>query len=134
MLRLLRTHPLARLLPAVLGVAAAAPAARAGLSDPVATQAFQLGEQDFANHTPRVTDRQIHAAGAGEAYPFNGTVFGDDRKAGKKALGKVRYTHTFDPADDYPAPCIAAAGISLCATELRNASSERNSPSGRANT
>ena len=97
MLRTFRTNPLVALAPAVLGAALgvlAAPAARARLS---AVAVSQLGEQDFANNTGRVTDRQIRAAGAGEAYPFNGAVFGDDRKPGKKALGSVRYTHTFDP-------------------------------------
>jgi hypothetical protein len=65
--------------------------ARAGLS----TFQYQLGQQDFAGDNTPIYDSQIRAAGAGEAYPFNGTVFGDDRTA---KLGSLQYTHTFDAA------------------------------------
>src|SRR5438270_3828653 len=85
-------------IPAVLGLAMMAAVtlvrpgtARAGVS----TFQYQLGQQDFAGDNTPVFDSQIRAAGAGETYPFNGTVFGDDR-TGK--LGSLEFTHTFDAA------------------------------------
>jgi hypothetical protein len=54
---------------------------------------FQLGEQDFADGTRPVFSSQIRAAGAGEAYPFDGTLFGNDTISG--ALGAFDFTHTF---------------------------------------
>jgi hypothetical protein len=83
---------------AVLGLAvmAAVMLVRPGTAGAaLSTFQYQLGQQDFAGDNTPVFDSQIRAAGAGEAYPFNGTVFGDDR-TGK--LGSLEYTHTFDAA------------------------------------
>jgi hypothetical protein len=56
------------------------PARRAGLAD---------------GKTP-VFSKEIRAAGAGEAFPFDGTIFGNDvRSAG---LGAFDYSHRFDLA------------------------------------
>jgi hypothetical protein len=64
-------------------------AARAGL---VSFQ-YPLGQQDFAGDNTPVFDWQIRTAGTGEDFPFDGTVFGDDR-SGK--LGSLQYTQSFD--------------------------------------
>jgi hypothetical protein len=55
---------------------------------------FQLGEQDFADGKTPVFSSEIRAAGAGEAYPFDGTIFGTDVASG--GLGAFDFTHTFD--------------------------------------
>jgi hypothetical protein len=56
---------------------------------------FQLGEQDFADGKTPIYSRQIRAAGAGEMFPFDGTIFGNDLKSGP-TLGAFGYTHTID--------------------------------------
>ena len=46
------------------------------------------GQQDFADGTTQVYERQVRAAGKGEPFPFDGSVFGDDRTG---SLGSVSY-------------------------------------------
>jgi hypothetical protein len=54
---------------------------------------FQLGEQDFADGTSPVLSSRIRAAGAGEQYPFDGSIFGSDVQ---RSLGAFEYAHGFD--------------------------------------
>src|SRR5688572_3023185 len=54
---------------------------------------FQLGEQDFADGKTPVYSREIREAGAGEAYPFDGTIFGNDVKPHQ---GAFEFEHMFD--------------------------------------
>ena len=82
---------LARLIANLAAGAIAALLARPALAGNVQ---FQLGEQDFADGTTPVFSSQIRAAGAGEAYPFDGTLFGNDTVRG--ALGAFDFTHTFN--------------------------------------
>ena len=70
-------------------VFAPAGAARAG------QVTFQLGEQDFSDGQTPVWTSDIRSAGAGEPYPFDGTIFGDDEKP---VLGQFQYVHEFDLA------------------------------------
>jgi hypothetical protein len=79
------TNLVAGVIAALLGFA---PSAMAG------NVQFQLGEQDFADGTTPVFSSQIRAAGAGEAYPFDGTLFGNDTVRG--ALGAFDFMHTFN--------------------------------------
>src|SRR5580765_98281 len=92
-LSIVRRTPLAALGVAAVAVAGLCrpEAARAGL----ASFQFPLGQQDFAGDNTSVFDGQIHTAGAGEPYPFDGSVFGDDR-SGK--LGSLEFTQPFDAA------------------------------------
>ena len=53
---------------------------------------YQLGEQDFAAGSGPIPVTATHAAGANEAYPFNGTVFGDDRIP---RFGRIEFTYQF---------------------------------------
>jgi hypothetical protein len=57
------------------------------------TVQFQLGEQDFADGRTPVMSSEIRQAGAGEQYPFDGTIFGHDLQP---SLGAFEYTHAFD--------------------------------------
>ena len=54
---------------------------------------FQLGEQDFADGKTPVYSSEIREAGAGEAYPFDGTIFGNDVKPHQ---GAFEFEHMFD--------------------------------------
>jgi hypothetical protein len=54
---------------------------------------FQIGEQDFADGKTPVYSREIREAGAGETYPFDGTIFGNDVKPFQ---GAFDYEHTID--------------------------------------
>src|SRR5438045_8601251 len=65
----------------------APPAALAGLS------VVQLGQQAFPDGTSHIYAWQIRGAGADEPYPFDGTIFGDDRD---ESLGAVHYTYHFE--------------------------------------
>jgi hypothetical protein len=56
---------------------------------------FQLGEQDFSDGQTPVWTSDIRSAGAGEPYPFDGTIFGDDERP---VLGQFQYVHEFDLA------------------------------------
>lgn len=58
------------------------------------TVQVNLGEQDFADGKTPVYSREIRAAGAGEVFPFDGTIFGNDLK--QSGLGAFDYVHTFD--------------------------------------
>lgn len=73
------------------GLSALAPssAALAGVVE------VQLGEQDFADGDTPIYVSHIREAGAGEAYPFDGTIFGDDETP---VLGGFEYVHEFDLA------------------------------------
>ncbi|NOX57797.1 MAG: hypothetical protein GXP29_02940 [Planctomycetes bacterium] len=53
-----------------------------------------LGEQDFADGMNPIFASEIAAEGAGEPFPFDGTVFGNDLV--DDSLGSFSYTHTFD--------------------------------------
>jgi hypothetical protein len=75
-------HILASLTAAALSVATAANAG---------TVRFTLGQQDFADGRAPVFSEEIRQAGVGEAYPFDGTIFGNDLKAN---LGAFDYTHS----------------------------------------
>jgi hypothetical protein len=57
---------------------------------------FQLGEQDFADGKTPVYSREIREAGAGEAYPFDGTIFGNDVKPYQ---GAFDFEHTLDTGE-----------------------------------
>lgn len=85
-----------RLARLIANLVAGAIAALLGMGRPAMAGSvqFQLGEQDFADGQTPVFSSQIRAAGAGEAYPFDGTLFGNDTKRG--ALGAFDFTHTFD--------------------------------------
>jgi hypothetical protein len=80
--------PLSLLTGLVLFYAAAATPARGG-----AVQ-FQLGEQDFSDGRTPILSSEIRAAGDGETFPFDGTLFGHDVKS--DGLGRFEYDHTFD--------------------------------------
>jgi hypothetical protein len=82
---------LARLIANLIAGAIAALLARPAMAGNVQ---FQLGEQDFADGKTPVFSSEIRAAGAGEAYPFDGTLFGNDTVRG--ALGAFDFTHTFN--------------------------------------
>lgn len=78
---------------AVIAAAAVAavthsPAARGGVV------VHRLGEQDFAHGAGPVLVEAAAAAGANEAYPFDGTVFGDDRT---RKFGRLGFTYAFRP-------------------------------------
>src|SRR4051812_38451444 len=99
-----RRTPAAVVVVSALGLAACGPpAARAG------STTLQLGQQDFANGTTRVYEWQVRAAGKGEPFPFDGTVFGDDRTG---AFGSLSYTHTFSP------PAVLAHGAVIRSATL----------------
>ena len=95
-------HIFVSLITAVL-IGAAATAARAG------TVQFQLGEQDFADGTTPILSSQIKAAGVGEAYPFDGTIFGDDLTA--ESLGAFAYTHECPIVGTKPVSAVLAVGL-----------------------
>lgn len=53
----------------------------------------QLGEQDFLDGQTPITSSAVVDAGVGEPFPFDGTIFGDDRIAGD--FGSFEYIHDF---------------------------------------
>jgi hypothetical protein len=61
---------------------------------PAGSVQFQLGEQDFADGKTPVYSDEIRAAGAGEMFPFDGTIFGNDVKSA--GLGSFGFTHAVD--------------------------------------
>lgn len=67
----------------------AVPAARAGVV------VRQMGEQDFAAGVGPITVDMARAAGANEAAPFDGSVFGDDRNP---VYGKLKFSYEYAPA------------------------------------
>ena len=77
---------------ACVAAAAAAVLCSAGVAGAGSVQ-FQLGEQDFADGKTPVYSREIREAGAGEAYPFDGTIFGNDVKPYQ---GAFEFEHMFD--------------------------------------
>jgi hypothetical protein len=79
-----------------------APLAHAG------TVQFNLGEQDFADGKTPVYSREIKFAGAGEAYPFDGTIFGHDLKS---SLGSFEYVHTFKLNEARPLAATLRVGL-----------------------
>lgn len=81
---------------------ATAEAARAG------TVQFQLGEQDFADGTTPVLSAAIRAAGAGEQYPFDGSIFGNDLVP---SLGAFEYAHRFDLRGATPLSATLTIGL-----------------------
>ena len=73
------------------------------------TVQVHLGEQDFPDGRTPVYSREIQAAGAGEAFPFDGTIFGNDLK--KSGLGAFSYTHTFDLNGQRPVAATLRVGL-----------------------
>jgi hypothetical protein len=55
-----------------------------------------MGDQDFEDGQNPVPVWQTRLMGQGEPAPFDGSVFGDDRKPGR--LGSLEYAHRFDLA------------------------------------
>lgn len=55
----------------------------------------QLGEQDFADGFTPIDPALVAAAGAGEPFPFDGTIFGVDGLTLPGFLGAFQYTHNF---------------------------------------
>ena len=55
----------------------------------------RLGEQDFAHGAGPVLVDDARSAGGNEAFPFDGTVFGDDRA---RKFGTVRFAYAFKPS------------------------------------
>jgi hypothetical protein len=55
---------------------------------------YRLGQQDFAHGQGPLLVSQSRAAGSDEAFPFDGTVFGDDRT---RRFGRIRFTYSFAP-------------------------------------
>jgi len=51
---------------------------------------YRLGEQDFASGAGPILVSDAKAAGANESYPFDGTVFGDDRTP---TFGRIRFRY-----------------------------------------
>lgn len=80
--------PIARLAVGVASVALVGSAARGG---PVVVH--QLGEQDFADGAGPIWVEQVKTVGKDETFPFDGTIFGDDRN---HSFGKVKFAFTFD--------------------------------------
>jgi hypothetical protein len=70
---------------------------------------FQLGEQDFADGKTPIYSYEIRDAGAGEAFPFDGTVFGHDVKS--TGLGAFDYTHAFDLGGHQPLSAKLVVGL-----------------------
>jgi hypothetical protein len=107
----MRRTPFPRLARLIANLVAGATAALLGLARPAmaGNVQFQLGEQDFADGTTPVFSSQIRAAGAGEAYPFDGTLFGNDTKSG--ALGAFDFTHTFDLSGARPISAKLTIGL-----------------------
>lgn len=81
-----------RITQVALAVAAVGSAATAGVAG-AGTVQFQLGEQDFADGRAPVLSSEIRSAGAGEQYPFDGSIFGHDMET---SLGAFEYAHAFD--------------------------------------
>ena len=79
-----------------------APLAQAG------TVQFSLGEQDFADGKTPVYSREIKSAGAGEVFPFDGTIFGHDLKS---SLGAFEYVHTFSLHEARPMAATLRVGL-----------------------
>lgn len=69
---------------------------------------FQLGEQDFADGKTPVYSREIREAGAGEAYPFDGTIFGNDVKPHQ---GAFEFEHMFDLGTAEPTSGTLTVGL-----------------------
>jgi hypothetical protein len=53
---------------------------------------FLLGDQDFSDGASPLLESAITAGGAGEPFPFDGTIFGSDAT---NELGSFAYVHTF---------------------------------------
>lgn len=70
-------------------------------------RSFQLGEQDFIDGQAPVSVPAVKQAGVGEPYPFDGTVFGDDRFS----LGAFTYVHTFDFGGFSPVSATLTLGL-----------------------
>lgn len=81
-----------RITQVALAVATVGSVTTAGVAG-AGTVQFQLGEQDFADGRAPVLSSEIRAAGAGEQYPFDGSIFGHDMET---SLGAFEYAHAFD--------------------------------------
>ena len=77
---------------ALLGAAAAGVAVPATAGGSVVIS--QVGDQDFYDRQSPVPVWQIRILGEGEPPPFDGSIFGDDRKPGR--MGSVAYAHRFE--------------------------------------
>jgi hypothetical protein len=72
------------------------------------TVQVDLGEQDFADGKTPVYSREIRSAGAGEVFPFDGTIFGHDLKS---SLGAFDYVHTFNLNEARPLAATLRVGL-----------------------
>src|SRR5688572_12826134 len=72
-----------------LAVAFMAASARGGVAR------FELGDQDFADGASPILAPDNGAGGAGEPFPFDGSIFGDDFG---NELGSFTYTHQLGAA------------------------------------
>lgn len=70
---------------------------------------FQLGEQDFPDGKTPIYSHEIRSAGAGEVFPFDGSLFGHDVKT--TGLGAFDYTHTFDLGGRQPLSAKLVVGL-----------------------
>src|SRR3954468_17549631 len=68
----------------------------------------RVGDQDFAAGAGPLPITTVKSAGADEAFPFAGTVFGDDR--GPRDFGKVRFSYAFAPPTS-PADGLLTLGL-----------------------
>ena len=88
-------------------LAAAACVATSGVAG-AGTVQFQLGEQDFADGRAPVLSSEIRAAGAGEPFPFDGSIFGNDVRP---ALGSFTFAHAFDLRGAAPLAAVLTIGL-----------------------
>ena len=70
---------------------------------------FQLGEQDFPDGKTPVYSAEIRAAGHGESFPFDGTIFGHDVKA--SGLGAFEFEHALDLGGRTPLSAKLTVGL-----------------------
>ena len=84
-----KIRPIVRSIASCLSAALLATPAWAGMVT------FRQGEQDFASGAGPILVTDAELAGANEASPFDGSVFGDDRRA---SFGRIRFTYQV-PAD-----------------------------------
>src|SRR5687768_12768467 len=83
-LRMTKTKTTTTTASLTLAVAFMAASARGGVAR------FDMGDQDFANGASPILAPDNGAGGAGEPFPFDGTIFGDDFG---NELGSFTYAH-----------------------------------------
>ncbi|GJM26539.1 MAG: hypothetical protein DHS20C16_29540 [Phycisphaerae bacterium] len=68
-----------------------------------------LGFQDFSDGQTPIFASEMGLAGAGEPFPFDGTLFGNDNI--DDSLGSFSYTHTFDLSGEAPTSAELTIGL-----------------------